>query len=246
MSESVYDENARFYLDFIDAALAAEPSFYRFLLGVFDRLLEGRLDDARVLDVACGEGYTSRHLAALGPRSVLGIDLSSELIAVADERNEAPNASFAVGDARDLAAVKDASMDVVVSQMALMDIADHVAMFRAVRRVIAPDGLFAFSVLHPCFQSPTNIPAGEEPFLLDEDGQRIAVLAWRYASEGFYRSGGTGVRGTMGSYHRMLSTYINDLRDAGFSLDRLEEPVGDADDLFSRVPLALLVAASPR
>ena len=246
MAGTVYDRNVRFYLDFIDAALAAEPSFYRLLLGVFDRLLEGRLDGARVLDVACGEGYMSRHLAPLGPRSVLGIDLSAELIAVANERNEASNASFAVGDARDLAAVEDASIDVVVSQMALMDIADHLAMFRAVRRVIAPDGVFAFSVLHPCFQSPTNIPAGEEPFLLDSDGRRIAVLAWRYASEGLFMSGGEGVRGTMGSYHRMLSTYVNDLQDAGFSLDRLEEPVWDTGDLFSRVPIVLFVVASPR
>src|SRR5581483_108456 len=220
------------YLDFIDNALAEEPSLYRGLCEIFVRLLGPRLQDARVLDVACGEGYLSRFLAPLGPRSITGVDLSTNLVEVAKERSEEPNVSFRVDDARTLATIDDASMDVVVSQMALMDIADHAAMFRAVRRVIAPDGVFVFSLLHPCFQSPTNIPAGELPFLAGGDGEPVAVLAWRYTSEGLFMSGGTGVRGTMGSYHRMLSTYLNDLQSNGFRLETLEEPVWERPGVF--------------
>lgn len=243
--QTVYDENVQMYLDFIDNALAQEPSLYRNMCEIFARLLADRLRDAHVLDVACGEGYLTRHLASRGPRTITAVDLSSSLIDVARERCDADNVSFHVDDARELATIDDASKDVVVSQMAMMDIADHVATFRAVRRVIAPDGMFVFSLLHPCFQSPTNIPAGHEPFLLNDNGERIAVLAWRYASEGHFMSGGTGVRGTMGSYHRTLSTYINDLQGNGFRLHRLEEPVWDGAGLFSHVPIVLIVAATP-
>jgi SAM-dependent methyltransferase len=246
MSETVYDRNVRMYLDFIDRSLASEPSLYLGLCDIFTRLLGPRLDGARVLDLACGEGYQSRYLAPRGPREVLGVDLSSSLIEVAQQRCEADNVSFRVDDARTLETIDDASMDVVVSQMAMMDIADHVATFRAVRRVIDPDGLFVFSCLHPCFQSPTNIPESEEPFLRDEDGQPMAVLAWRYTSEGHFMSGGDGVRGHMGSYHRMLSTYVNDLQDNGFRLERLEEPVWDgAPGVLARVPIVMVIAARP-
>lgn len=197
MSRTVYDEHVEMYLDFIDKALAEEPSPYRDTCEIFARLLGGRLRNARVLDVACGEGYLSRFLAPLGPRTITAVDLSSSLVDVARERCDAANVSFRVDDARTLAPIDDASMDVVVSQMAMMDIADHVTTFEAVRRVIAPAGAFIFSLLHPCFQSPTNIPEGQVPFLLDDNGEPIAVLAWRYTSEGHFISGGTGVRGTM-------------------------------------------------
>jgi SAM-dependent methyltransferase len=245
MRQTVYDKNIHLYLDFVDNALAAEPSLYRGMCEIFARMLGDRLKNARVLDVACGEGYLSRFLAPLGPRTITAVDLSSRLIDVARERCETANVSFRVDDARTLATVEDASMGVVVSQMAMMDIANHVAVFEAVRRVITPNGAFVFSVLHPCFQSPTNIPEGQLPFLLDDDGEPVAVLAWRYTSEGHFMSGGTGVRGTMGSYHRMLSTYVNDLQSSGFRLERLEEPVWDVPGLFSHVPLALIVAAAP-
>ena len=105
--------------------------------------------------------------------------------------------------------------------------------------------MFVFSCLHPCFQSPTNIPEGEEPFLRDADGQPIAVLAWRYTSEGHFMSGGDGVRGHMGSYHRMLSTYVNDLQDNGFRLERMEEPVWDVPSVLSRVPIVMVISARP-
>lgn len=243
--KTIYDEHVQMYLDFVDGALAAKPSLFGQMCDVFRGLLGARLAGARVLDVACGEGYLSRFLAPLGPEEIIGVDLSSELIEIARDRCSAANVSFRVEDARTLASIAGGSMDVVVSQMAMMDIADHLSLFRAVRRVICPDGAFVFSLLHPCFQSPTRLP-DEPPFLLDEAGERIACLAWRYADERHFLSGGTGVRGHVGSYHRMLSTYVNDLIDSGFSLDRLEEPVWDVPGLFSRVPIVVIVAASPQ
>lgn len=241
---TIYDEHVRLYVEFIDTWLPREPSLFGEMLRVFERLLSTHLSDARVLDIACGEGYLSRHLAPLGPRSVLGIDLSTQLIAIANERNDASNATFEVGDAMTLDAIEDASIDVVVSQMAMMDIADHRALFGAVRRVIVRDGVFVFSLLHPCFEGPHDEP--EHPrHELDAEGAPIAVIVRNYASEGHWQSGASGIRGHVGSYHRMLSTYINDLLDAGFSLERLEEPVMPVPGLFGQVPRVIIVAARP-
>jgi SAM-dependent methyltransferase len=126
--------------------------------------------------------------------------------------------------------------------MAIMDIPEHRALFRSVRRVLKPGGIFVFSMLHPCFETPFHAP-DESPILVDENGTAIAYVVRRYAKEGFWQSGGTGVRGHMGAYHRTLSTLLNDLLATGFLLARLDEPVMEGRGLFSQVPQTLLVAA---
>lgn len=246
MSQSVYDDNVQFYLDFVDKGLAEDAGHLHVLMSTFTRLLGDRLLGSRVCDLACGEGYLGRYLARSGAREIVGIDVSAALIDAATRRSDSANLVYRVDDAQELRSVPDSSVDVAVSQLALMDIADHQRMFRAVRRVLTNSGVFVFSLLHPCFDgSPFHLP-DEPKYMLDESGVPIACAVRRYASEGLWQSGGTGVRGHMGAYHRMLSTYINDLLASGFHLERLEEPVLPRAGLFSEVPLIVVVAAQVR
>lgn len=243
MSPTVYDEHAEFYLDFVDRGLSDEKGPWRVLLNLFVTLLGDRLLGARVCDVACGEGYLGRYLVHHGAREVVGIDSSEAMIDAAIKRSDSPKLEYRVDDARALATLPDGSIDIVVSQVALQDIADHRGVFQAARRVLKDDGSFVFSLLHPCFQSPCRLPE-EPPFLYDGDGVPVAAVAREYGSEGLWHSGGDGVRGRMGSYHRMVSTYLNDLQASGFRLQRLEEPLIPDGGLWSRVPLHLVIAAT--
>jgi hypothetical protein len=79
--------------------------------------------------------------------------------------------------------------------------------------------------------------------LFDANDVAMARIIRRYVTEGFWQSGGEGVRGHMGAYHRTLSTIINDLLAAGFTLERLDEPVVEMGGLSSEVPGVLLFAA---
>lgn len=245
MSESIYDTHVAFYIDFVDQALANQSSLLNLLLTHFTQILGNRLLGARVGDIACGEGYFSRFLGQLGPQEVIGIDISTALIKLAIERSHAANVSFRVDDAQSLRTFPDASLDIAVSQMAIMDIPDHRALFRSVRRVLRNDGVFVFSLLHPCFEAPFHLP-DKSPILVDAHETPIACLVHRYASEGYWQSGGTGVRGHMGAYHRTLSTLLNDLLDAGFLLERLDEPVNGTEGLSMEIPRTLLVTARTR
>lgn len=238
----MYDQHARFYVDFVDGGLRDARGLGHRLIQRFEAEIGKRVRDATVLDIACGEGYLSRHFAALNPRQIVGVDLSAALIEVARQRTVSPLSTFRVDDAQRLATVADGTIDVALSQLALMDIADHRAMFGAVRRVLKPGGTFAFSLLHPCFEGPFRLP-DEPQFIKDETGADVAVAVRRYANEGHWQSGGTGVRGHMGAYHRTLSTLINDLIGGGFVLERLDEPVSDGKGLASQVPRSLLVVA---
>ena len=67
-----------------------------------------------VLDLGCGIG---RFAAAMAPRvrSVLGLDLSAQMVAEARRRCTAPNVRFAQGSGRDLSIVETASIDLVLA-----------------------------------------------------------------------------------------------------------------------------------
>ena len=241
MNEAIYDKHVQFYIDFVDRSLVDKNGLWHVLLSRFKEILVNHLKGARVCDIACGEGYLSRFLGQFGAQDVIGIDISAELIDAATRRKNGPNLSYRVDDAQYLRTFADASIDIAVSQLAIMDIPDHRAMFRSVHRVLKVGGIFMFSLLHPCFESPFQVP-DKPQFLLDENGNAVAYIVHQYVREGLWHSNGTGVRGHMGAYHRTLATLINDLLAAGFVLEKLDEPVIEGDSLFSRVPRALLVA----
>lgn len=243
MSDTVYDRNVDFYVDFVDRGL--NSNHYANLLALMTSLIGERLNGARVCDLCCGEGYLGRHLIAHGAGEIVGVDISVELLERAKTRAPSAALSYRKDDAQALSSLEDATFDVAASQMAMMDVPDHRAMFSAVRRVLKRDGVFVFSTLHPCFKARSFHVHNAPENLLDENGAPIGVVIRRYASEGHFNSGGTGVRGRMGSYHRMLSTCVNDLIGAGFAIERLEEPLdGPARGaLFAEVPMALVIAA---
>jgi ubiquinone/menaquinone biosynthesis C-methylase UbiE len=69
----------------------------------------------RVLDVGCGPGFLCESIAAVvgGDGAVVGIDISSDLIALCRTRNSPKWLSYEVGDATQIGQ-SDASFDVVV------------------------------------------------------------------------------------------------------------------------------------
>ena len=125
---------------------------YERLLGVFDRaLLEagGVRPDDRVLDLGCGTGATSRTLAARAVQgSVLGLDLSGPMLAVAREgarRQGLHRVEFVQGDAQ-VYPFEASSFDVAVSRMGCMFFADPAAAFANVGRALRPGGRLALAV----------------------------------------------------------------------------------------------------
>lgn len=216
-----YDKIDSFYIDFVDRGLADPSTLFS---QTVDYLLTmvGDVSGQSVLDLCCGEGHVARSLANRGA-TVTGVDLSAYNITTAKERTaNVDNPRYFVDDAQTLSTVEDASMDRVVCKMALMDIPDITATFHCVERVLKSNGKFIAALLHPCFETPFTAPF--ERFEVDETGSFASVRTQRYFDEGHWQSGGTGVRGHVGAYHRTLSTYINVLIDLGFQLLRLEEP----------------------
>lgn len=116
-------------------------------LGVVSDVAPG----ARTLVLGCGGGQDLVALARLGATPLTGVDLSSRQLAHARARLDAAGieATLVHGDVRDLARFPDGDTDLVVSVQALDYVEDVATLFAAVRRVLRPGGVLAFSVLHP-------------------------------------------------------------------------------------------------
>jgi SAM-dependent methyltransferase len=102
---------------------------------------------ARVLDVGCGAGMTTR-LAARQARSgrALGVDLSGPMLGRAREtaqRENLGNVAFEQGDAQAYP-FEPGAFDVVISRFGVMFFADPVAAFTNIGQALRPGGRIAF------------------------------------------------------------------------------------------------------
>ena len=244
---SEYDRFGDFYDNFIHENLRDPRSFHRQTVDVVMELL-GDVSELRVCDLACGEGHFSRLLANAGAR-VTGIDLSADLLARARSRSEGLDINFVLDDAQVLKSVGDSSFDAVACNMALMDMPNLESTYRSVCRVLVPRGLFICSFLHPCFESPYSLKTGGQ-IEFDCEGNFKALRVMRYTEEGKWFSGGSGMRGTLGSIHRKLSTYVNTLITSGYEICSLHEPTLPRQEYqelaaqwAAEVPRALIVKA---
>ena len=98
--------------------------------------------DERILDIGCGDGRITAHLAGLVPCGrVLGVDVSPEMVAFASrDHSHCANLHFQVADASRLHFQDD--FDLVVSFACLHWIKDHLPVLEAVRSSLVPGGRF--------------------------------------------------------------------------------------------------------
>lgn len=117
---------------------------------LLDRLGPIRIEPATVLDAGCGRGGLTRGLGRLYRRAdIIGIDFAAELLpAVRGRRLFGRRLLAAGGDMRRLP-FADASVDLVVSNLALPWVNDLPQVFREWRRVLRPDGVLMFSAFGP-------------------------------------------------------------------------------------------------
>jgi malonyl-CoA O-methyltransferase len=150
----------------------------------------------RVLDAGCGTGRYLQLLTALGAR-VVGIDRSEAMLA----RARCLSKTVALADMSRLP-LRDASCDVVVSGLAVIDVADLTPVIAEWARVLCRRGVVVCSTLHS---------AGRE-------------LGWTRTYEI------DGVRQTLPAHWHTTSDLEHACRCAGFDIDAIQQPALARDD----------------
>lgn len=163
------------------------------------------VEGARVLDAGCGAGWYAQALAARGAR-VTAVDASPRMLEHARSRLGGA-AEVCVADLGQPLPFADGAFDGIVSGLALEHVRDWDAAFAELRRVLAPNGWLVFSAQHPAFTGARlTLPRYLEVVPVRERWGWIGAVMPAF-------------------YHRPLSAMVNALADAGFAIERLEEPV---------------------
>ncbi|AQS66165.1 bifunctional 2-polyprenyl-6-hydroxyphenol methylase/3-demethylubiquinol 3-O-methyltransferase UbiG [Streptomyces pactum] len=93
------------------------------------------------LDIGCGEGALTAHLAALGYRSV-GVDCSPTAVALARTRHPAADIRVFDFDADDAAGLPHPAFAVITCRLVYRWAADKPGFLSRVRALLAPGGVF--------------------------------------------------------------------------------------------------------
>jgi len=185
----------------------------------------GSVNGLSILDAGCGNGYLCRFLAKKGAKMV-GIDISKRFIEIAKQREkEAPlGIAYYSGTLSNLAMLSNERFDMVVSNLALMDVLNLEKALMEISRVLKKNGRLLFSIMHPCFSSSpvhgwVRVPQDSQRkedwiyWKVDKYFDR-SVQVWQYLDWPFTYS-----------FHRPLSDYLKMLVKNGFIITSFEEPI---------------------
>ena len=227
-----WNQNASFW----DEHMGEGNDFFKILeWPAIERLLALKPGES-VLDAACGNGLTSRRMAALGAQ-VVAFDFAEAMIAAARQKPASQSGSiqYHVVDATDesalLALGGPGGFDAALCNMALMDMADIQPLMRALAQLLHPGGRFVFSLMHPCFNGSKLQHVAE----LEEDQESHLVTLYsvkvsQYLTPSIEPGVAMAYQPSKQLYFiRPLHVLLGTCFEAGLVMDGLEEPAFPPD-----------------
>lgn len=223
-SKSRWNENAGFWDDYMGDE---SNQFHREIIRPHTEKLMDIKAGQSILDIACGNGNFSRRLAEKGAY-VVAIDYSFSMIERAKLRSGLHHIDYKVMDATNfdsLMTLGNERFDSVVANMALMDIADIRPLMKALSFLLKDNGIFIFSITHPCFQSPNMRKVYEVEDMNGSLQSKNSIQIFNYLTSQPYKA--IGIKGQPTPhymFHRPLSYYLNLAFQHHLVLDGIEEP----------------------
>jgi SAM-dependent methyltransferase len=178
-----------------------------------------------VLDMGCGEGRFCRMLRERGAAAV-GLDPTPFLIETAHRRDPSGHYLRASGECLPL---RDASFDLVVSYLTLVDIPDYRSAIREMARVTKPGGKLLIANLN-------NFASTSTGWYRNEEGEKLHYPVDHYMEERPLWLEWKDIR--IVNWHRPLSAYMECFLGAGLRLERYLEPVPPPEAIAQRPDLA--------
>ena len=180
------------------------------------RALLPNLHDKRLLDLGCGFGWHCRYARQQGARSVIGVDLSQNMLARAKAMTDDPGIEYRQSAIEEIDFLPG-EFDVVISSLALHYVESFDQVCQKIHQCLASGGELVISVEHPIF---TALAAQE--WCCGPKGDRLHWPVDDYQREGPRHT--QWMADDVVKYHRTVSTCVNTLINSGFRISKLAEP----------------------
>ncbi len=217
LSEIVSEWDALASVRFRQISTGRDLSYNRVITPALLQLITP-LSPSSILDVGCGTGIFTSRLSEFAPH-IVGVDPSGASIKIARTLNDS-RASFVQETIEDFSKNSEDRFDVVVANMVLMNTLSLSEFLKSCRRVLNPNGAFAFSITHPCFW-PNHYGYGQEDWFHYED-ELVVEAPFRITTDQ-----DSGLMST--HVHRPVSSYFNAFVANGLTIQTLREPIPPKD-----------------
>ena len=163
-----------------------------------------------------------------GAERIVGIDISEKMLEVAKKENSDHKISYLLMPMEDIGSI-DEKFDVVISSLAIHYVDDFKGVLSNIHRLLNDGGVFVFSQEHPF----STCHSDGDRWTRDENGNKLHLNLKNYGVEKETES--VWFVDNVKRYHRMFSTIVNDLIEAGFEIVKMIEPLPD-EELLKKYP----------
>lgn len=231
-NKNAWNSKASVWNDFIDVSFDTFEYAEKKYENEEDLKLIGNVKGKSVLEIGCGGAFNGIVLAKQGAR-VSGLDLSEEQLkqAAKNAGNQGVKIDLFQGSMENLSAFKSNSFDIVISIMAMMYVGNIKQVFKEVKRVLKPNGVFIYSTEHPIYD-----------VVLDNQFKDVNSCNISYYDEWENRfKWKPEDENEFVEFIRPLSSEINAIAEAGLLIERFIElkpihAIATHDELWTRVP----------
>lgn len=174
--------------------------------------------DKSILDLGCGYGENDKYFKELGASYVLGTDISTHMIDIANKKNKAYGVEYKVLPMEQINSLKE-RFDIVTSSLAFHYVEDFNKLIKDIYNLLKKDGVILFSQEHPtitCFVSKEELR--ENKILINNKKYRLVS---DYNRNGVRHNPWYNIK--VEKYHRNFTTIINTLINNGFIIDEIDE-----------------------
>ena len=180
-----------------------------------------------VLDLGCGTGIFSFLFEPFGPEKIVGIDLSEEMLKIAEQKKKEKQSkvTFLSGDAKNAACYVKEPFDFIYSSTTTHYIDDLEMLFLNISKCLKPDGTCILSIIHPVYSAMYPIAHGDD-FPTDDEwevryldkSKRAYIQPWIEYIDDFENELST-------SYHYSFGDYVNAIIKSGLQIKEIREPM---------------------
>lgn len=196
---------------------------------IFKDLLP-ELKGSDVLDLGCGFGWHCRYARKQHARSVIGIDISENMLAEARSKTVDSQIKYIKIPIEEIN-FSDQQFDLVISSLAFHYLDAIEPVFKKVYQYLKPGGSFVFSVEHPIFTADQ-----QQDWHYDREGNRAHWPVDDYQVEGIRET--PFLTENVIKYHRTISSYINTLLDLEFKIKVVKESYATEEMIRGNVEMA--------